>query len=68
MQAANKFKVTGDTLSSLLCIYLKRMQEVQPLILTGLQDNWIKDDSAQFKVFICTCGTQTASTKVTNGL
>ena len=38
MQAANKFKVTGVTLSSLLCIYLKGMQEGQPLILTNLRD------------------------------
>ena len=39
-------KVAGDTLSSLLCIKLKRMQEVQRLISTGLRDihNWIKDE------------------------
>ena len=38
MQAANKFKVAGVTLNSLLCIYLKGMQEGQPLILTNLRD------------------------------
>ena len=39
-------KVAGDTLGSLLCIKLKRMQEVQRLISIGLRDihNWIKDE------------------------
>ena len=34
------------TMGSLLSIYLKRMHEVQKLILKGLRDihNWIKDE------------------------
>lgn len=36
--------IVGDTLGSLLCIYLKGMHEVQRLISTSLLDiyNWIK--------------------------
>lgn len=36
----------GDTLNSLLCIYLKHLHEVQRLTPTGLRDihNWIKDE------------------------
>ena len=44
-----RLKIAGDSrgylaLNSLLCIYLKRMHEVQRLISTGLRDihNWIK--------------------------
>ena len=38
--------VVGDILGSLLCIKLKRMQDVQRLISTGSLDihNWIKDE------------------------
>ncbi len=37
-------KVAGDTLGSSLCIYLKRMHEVQRLTSTALRDihDWIK--------------------------
>ena len=44
-------KVTGNTLGSLLCIYLKRMHAVQRLISTGFRDihNWIKDERIIFK-------------------
>lgn len=36
--------IVGDTLGSLLCIYVKGMHEVQRLISTSLLDiyNWIK--------------------------
>ena len=52
----------GGTLGLCLCIYLKRMYEVQRLISTGLQDihNWIKV-SAKSKLLTCTCGKETVN-------
>ena len=63
----------GDTLGSLLCIYLKRMHEVQRLISTGLRDihNWIKDEPIILSVHAHVCQAdceQNVYSKVTNAL